>query len=91
MGSRMKNFNATLLYSFLALSFLASSHAQPPAPAVTAVDPLQACEATSTDEYKLGDGDQISVDVNNGDPNSPESTRLAPMAGLLSASPAQSV
>jgi polysaccharide export outer membrane protein len=68
MGPRMKNFNATLLYSLLALSFLASSHAQSPAPAVTAVDPLQACEATSAEEYKLGFGDQISVDVNNDDP-----------------------
>lgn len=67
MGPRMKNFNAILLFSLLALSCLSSSHAQSPAPAVTAVDPLQACEATNTDEYRLGDGDQISVDVNNGD------------------------
>lgn len=62
------NFNARLLYSALALSFLTSVHAQLPAPASPgSSDPLAACEAPANDEYRLGFGDQISVDVNDND------------------------
>jgi polysaccharide export outer membrane protein len=64
----MKSLNAILLYSMLALSFTAGSRAQSAAPAPSSTDPLQACEAPNNEEYKLGFGDQISVDVNNGDP-----------------------
>jgi polysaccharide biosynthesis/export protein len=68
MGSRMKYFNAALLNSVLALSFLSSSHAQLPSPAATqSVDPLRDCESSSNEEYRLGFGDQLSVDVNDND------------------------
>ncbi|MGD0796985.1 MAG: polysaccharide biosynthesis/export family protein [Acidobacteriaceae bacterium] len=53
----------------LALSSLTSGHAQLPSRAAAqSADPLEACEAPLNEEYRLGFGDQISVDVNNDDP-----------------------
>jgi polysaccharide export outer membrane protein len=61
----MKKAYVIAVYSVLALSFLTSIHAQLPSPAsaTQSVDPLQDCEAPSNEEYKLGYGDQLSVDV----------------------------
>jgi polysaccharide biosynthesis/export protein len=69
MSPKMKRLNATLIYSMLALSLLASSHAQVVArPSSQTLDPLEPCEANANDEYRLGFGDQITVDANNNDP-----------------------
>ncbi len=69
MGFTMKYLSSILLYPVLALSFLTFSHAQLPSPAsVQSVDPLQDCEASPNEDYKLGFGDQLSIDINDNDP-----------------------
>jgi polysaccharide export outer membrane protein len=69
MGSKMKYLYSILLYPVLALSFLTFCHAQLPSPSsAQSVDPLQDCEAPGNEEYKLGFGDQLSIDVNDNDP-----------------------
>ena len=66
MGFKMKYLSSILLYPVLALSFLTFSHAQLPSPASgQSVDPLQDCEAPANEDYKLGFGDQISINVND--------------------------
>jgi polysaccharide export outer membrane protein len=65
----MTNFKTGLIYSVLVLSLTASGHAQLPTPNLSpSADPLAACEAPGNEEYKLGFGDQISVEVNDDDP-----------------------
>jgi polysaccharide export outer membrane protein len=63
MGSGMKRFRSRLIYSAWALSFLTGGFAQLPTPASGSNAALQACEAPRDEEYKLGRGDQISVEV----------------------------
>jgi polysaccharide export outer membrane protein len=66
MGFKMRFRSSILLYPALALSFLTFSHAQTPSPSsAQSVDPLQDCEASPNEDYKLGFGDQLSIDVND--------------------------
>jgi polysaccharide export outer membrane protein len=65
MSSRMKNSVARLFYLVFVLSLVTGGHTQQPSSAQDSksTDPLQACAATGQEDYKLGDGDQISVEV----------------------------